>query len=209
MIGCANLEGSTVDPSFIVAGDVAPRAVAVDGQHIYSANAAAGPIGRANLDGSARDPNFIVGPAPWGLAVDSLPHPTTTTVTCSPAAPDLPAATRCTATVTDTAALGAPAGTVDFRSTGPGSSKRNGTADLSATAPGAGTLLLTGRGIRRLTRFVSRAGTVKLTIEGQPITQRRLGRTGRATITVRITYTPSGGDPNTRSKKLTLRRDRR
>ncbi len=87
--------------------------------------------------------------------------------------------------------------------------KRTGSAILTATIPGAGTLLLTGHGIRRLTRFVSGPGTVKLTIKGQPITQRRLGRTGRATITVKVTYAPSGGDPNTRSRKLTLRRDRR
>ena len=222
------------------------------------------------------------------MAVDSLPYPTTTSVACSPAALTLPASTSCTATVTDTAALGAPTGTVAFSSTGPGSfgspascsllatggaqsacqlsftpslagaqtitaaylgdvmhaassgtssftglappssfvpppakpsnsfalsrpklNKRNGSATLTATVPGAGTLLLTGRGIKQLTRLVSHAGTVKLTIKGQPGTQRSLGRTGKATVTVRVTYTPTGGDPNTQSKKLTLRRGRR
>jgi len=56
---------------------------------------------------------------------------------------------------------------------------------------------------------VGRAGPVKLTIKGQPRTQRRLGRTGRAPVTVRVTYAPSGGDPNTKSRTLTLMEGRR
>jgi virginiamycin B lyase len=287
-IGRANLDGSAIDPSFIAAGDIAPRGVAVNGQHIYWANAAAGTIGQANLDGSAPDPNFIVGPAPWGLAVDSLPYPTSTSVTCSPTPVTLPASTSCTATVTDTADPSAPTGIVSSGSTGSGSfsspgscvlvatgearsacqlsftpslpgaetitaayvgevvhaassgtasltvlappssagslsakpsnsfalsrpkiNRRNGSAVLTATIPDAGTLRLTGHRIKQLARSVSRAGTVKLTIKARPSIARRLRRTGKATVIVRVTYTPTGGDPNTKSKKLTLRRDRR
>jgi hypothetical protein len=80
---------------------------------------------------------------------------------------------------------------------------------MTATVPGPGKLLLTGRGIKKLARFVSQPGKVPLTIKGQPSIQRRLGRTGKATINVKVTYTPTGGDPNTESKKLTLRRGRR
>jgi hypothetical protein len=87
--------------------------------------------------------------------------------------------------------------------------RRNGSAVLIATVPGAGTLLLTGRGIRQVARSVTRAGTVKLMIKGQPGIQRRVRRTGKVTITVNVTYTPAGGDPNTEFKKLTLRRGRR
>jgi hypothetical protein len=46
-------------------------------------------------------------------------------------------------------------------------------------------------------------------IMGRHRIQRSLGRTGRAPVTVRVTYTPTGGDPNTESQKLTLRRGRR
>ena len=285
----ANLDGSGAEPSFIPTGDAVPAGLAVDAQHVYWANEAVGTVGRANLDGSSPDPSFITGRFNVAaVAVDSLPYPTTTSVTCSPAALTLPASTSCTATVTDTAALGAPTGTVAFSATGPGSfgppascsllatagaqsacqlsftpslagaqtitatylgdvmhatssgtssftglappssfvappakpsnlfvlsrpklNRRNGTATLTATVPGAGTLRLTGRGIRQLDRLVSRAGTVKLTIKGQPRTQRSLGRTRRMSVTVRVTYTPAGGDPNTQSKKLTLRRGRR
>ena len=43
-------------------------------------------------------------------------------------------------------------------------------------------LLLTGRGIRQLASSVTRVGTVKLTIKGQPGIQRRVGRTGKAVL---------------------------
>jgi sugar lactone lactonase YvrE len=289
LIGRANLDGSAVNKSFIPTGDAVPFGVAVDAQHVYWANEVVGTVGRANLDGSSPDPSFITGRFNVAaVAVDSLPYPTTTSVACSPAALTLPASSSCTATVTDTAAVGAPTGTVAFSSTGLGSfgsppscslvaaaaaqsacqltftpslagaqtitaaylgdvmhaassgtasftglappssfvppfakpsnsfalsrpklNRRNGTATLTATVPGAGTLRLTGRGIRQVDRFINRAGTVKLTIKGRPTTKRSLGRTGRAPVTVRVTYTPTGGDPNTQSKKLTLRRGRR
>lgn len=290
-IGRANLDGSAVDRSFIATGDANPFGVAVDGQHIYWANRAAGTIGRANLDGSSPNPGFItVLGNPAGVAVDSLPHASATSVACSPAAVMLPASTSCTVTVSDPAAgPSAPTGTVAFTSADGGSfgspascslvtpagahsacqvtftpsvagaetiaaaylgdtryaasgataglsvfalplhvlappfgkpsnsftlsrpslSKRNGSATMTATVPGPGKLLLTGRGIKKLARFVTQPGKVKLTIKGQPRIQRRLGRTGKATINVKVTYTPTGGDPNTESKKLTLRRGRR
>src|SRR6185437_12717130 len=132
-IGRANLDGTAIDPSFIAAGDIAPRGMAVDGQHIYWANAAAGTIGRANLDGSAPDPSFILGPAPWGLSVDSLPYPTSTSVICSPAPVTLPASTSCTATVTDTDDLSAPTGIVSSGSIGSGSFGSAGSCVLVAT----------------------------------------------------------------------------
>jgi virginiamycin B lyase len=289
-IARANLDGTALNKSFISAGDAHPYGVAVDGQHVYWTNLVARTVGRANLDGSSPDPGFITGRPAYvsAVAVDSLPHPTATSVACSPATPTLPASTSCTATVTDTATLGAPTGTVAFSATGLGSfgapascvlaaagaaqsvcqlsftpslagaqtitasyagdvmhaassgaasltvlaapssfvppparpsnsfalsrpklDKRNGSAILIATVPGAGALRLTGRGIRQLTRLASHVGPVKLTIKGQPAVQRRLGRTGKATVTVRVTYAPTGGDPNTESKKLTLRRGRR
>ena len=288
LIGRANLDGSAVDESFIHTGDAGPLGVTVDGQHIYWASPLASTIGRANLDGTSPNPSFIIGPKALGLAVDALPYATTTSVACSPSAPTLPVSTNCTATVTDTAAVDAPAGMVAFSATGLGSfgssascsliatvgaesacqlsftpslagaqtitaayagdvmhaassgtasftglappssfvpapvkpsnwfalsraklNRRNGTATLTATVPGAGTLLLTGRAVKQLTRLVGHAGAVKLTIKGQPGTQRKLGRTGRVPVTVKVTYTPTGGDPSTQSKKVTLRRGRR
>ncbi|HET6869697.1 MAG TPA: hypothetical protein VFH80_27535 [Solirubrobacteraceae bacterium] len=289
LVGRANLDGTGVDKSFIPTGDAHPFGVAVDAQHVYWTNQAVGTVGRANLDGSSPDPGFISGRAlVAAVAVDSLPYATATSVSCTPVAVTLPAATSCTAMVTDTATVGAPTGTVGFGSTGSGSfgaaascmlvatsnaqaacqltftpslagpqtvtgeylgevryapstgiaglsvlappslsvspsakpsnsfalskpklNRRSGSAVLIATVPGPGTLRLAGRRIKPLSRSVAGPGTVKLTIKGQPSTGRRLARTGKATITVEVTYTPTGGDPNTESKKLTLTRGRR
>ena len=133
-VGRANLDGSGVNKSFVPTGDADPFGVAVDAQHVYWTNEAVGTVGRANLDGSSPDPSFISGRAiVAAVAVDSLPYPTSTSVACSPATLPLPASTSCTATVTDTAALGAPTGTVAFSSTGPGSFGSPASCALVAT----------------------------------------------------------------------------
>ena len=62
-IGRANLNGTTVNQSFIP-GATQPfgsNDVTVDATHIYWADHRAGTIGRANLDGTGVDPNFITG----------------------------------------------------------------------------------------------------------------------------------------------------
>jgi hypothetical protein len=96
-------------------------------------------------------------------------------------------------------------GAAAFTALAPPSSS-DGTALLIATVPGAGTLLLRGRGIRQVARSVTRAGVVKLTVKGRSGTQRRRDRTGKATVRIDVTYTPTDGDPNTKSKKLKLKR---
>ena len=87
--------------------------------------------------------------------------------------------------------------------------KRNGTAILIATVPGSGALLLTGKGLKKLSKSVSHPGRVQLSLSAQPDTSRRLGRTGRTKVTAQVPYTPTGGDPNTKSPSLTLRSGRR
>ena len=238
-VGRADLNGKNVDLHFVATGDSNANGVAIDGQHLYWANLAAGTIGPANLDGSSPDPGFIsVANAPFGVAVDSLPEASATTVACAPAAVLLPAATICTATVTDTAGLNPPTGTVDFTASGAGAfgppascslitisatqstcqqtfaataggidnitaayrgdtfntpssgtaritvlaarrsgkpansfalsrpklNQRNGTATLIVKLPGPGVLLLSGKGVKTLTKSVSRPGKVQLTL---------------------------------------------
>jgi hypothetical protein len=70
-IGRANLDGTGADPIFIT-GASNPRGVAVDGVHIYWANADTNTIGRANLDGTSVNQSFItVASLIRNLAVDS------------------------------------------------------------------------------------------------------------------------------------------
>jgi virginiamycin B lyase len=71
--GRANLDGTGVDQSFILAAPFAiPYGVAVDGAHVYWINYTPNSVGRANLDGSGVDQTFIpMGTtAADGVAVD-------------------------------------------------------------------------------------------------------------------------------------------
>jgi hypothetical protein len=102
-----------------------PGGVATDGTYLYwSANTPsfdAGTIGRALLASSGLtmiDPTFIAGSGnPDGVAADMLIDPTTTTVSCLPAAVATGSASTCTATVDDSASSSPPTGTVAFNGT--------------------------------------------------------------------------------------------
>jgi DNA-binding beta-propeller fold protein YncE len=101
-----------------------------------------------------------------------------------------------------------------------GKLKRNkhaGTAKLTVDVPGPGTLALSGNGIApinaRALRVASRqtvgtAGPVKLKIRARGKARKRLKRSGKAKLTADVTYTPTGGEPNTLSKKIKLVRKR-
>jgi DNA-binding beta-propeller fold protein YncE len=94
--------------------------------------------------------------------------------------------------------------------------KRKGTATLTVNVPGPGTLGLTGKGlvkqrvsgaanaVRATAKAVSAAGAVKLKIKAKGRAKHKLNNTGNVKLTARITFTPTGGSPNTKSKKLKL-----
>jgi hypothetical protein len=83
---------------------------------------------------------------------------------------------------------------------------KKGTATLLVTVPGPGGLVLKGQGIKRRTKSAAGAGTVKLLIKATKKTTKRLTRTGKASVAATVTYLPIGGDPRTKSKRLTLRK---
>jgi hypothetical protein len=91
--------------------------------------------------------------------------------------------------------------------------KKKGTAILPVTVPGDGQLTLSGKGVKAAAQASSTvagsakavsAGTVKLTIKSKGKARRKLNRRGRVSIKVKVTFTPTGGDPNTQQKKLGL-----
>ena len=86
--------------------------------------------------------------------------------------------------------------------------KRNrarGTAVLSVTVPGPGTIALAGKGIvAKPARAVAAAGVVKLQIKARGKARRKLGRVGKAKVTAKVTYTPTGGVANTQAKTAKL-----
>jgi hypothetical protein len=98
--------------------------------------------------------------------------------------------------------------------------KRNeerGTAVLPVTVPGAGALSLSGKGVAGQQASTSRAAsaggratasasTVKLVVKGKGKKKKTLNETGKVKLNLAITYTPTGGDPTTRSMKVKLKK---
>jgi subtilisin-like proprotein convertase family protein len=92
--------------------------------------------------------------------------------------------------------------------------KKRGTATLAVIVPSAGTLDLSGKGVvkqrplgpahRVLAKTVSAAGTVKLKIKAKGKAKKQLDRIGTVKVKAKVTYTPTGGDPNTKSKRVKL-----
>jgi hypothetical protein len=83
--------------------------------------------------------------------------------------------------------------------------KRKGAATLAVNVPNPGELALSGKGIRvGAAKRISAAGEAELLIKGKGRTMRKLQKSGKAGVTVTITYIPTGGDPRTRSTVLKL-----
>jgi PKD domain-containing protein len=87
--------------------------------------------------------------------------------------------------------------------------RRRGTASLAVTVPAAGTLTLSGKGVRSIDATPASpkavgAGTVGLAIKPTARTRRRLARRGRATVTAEVTYRPTGGSARRRAKRIKL-----
>jgi hypothetical protein len=88
--------------------------------------------------------------------------------------------------------------------------RARGTAHLSVVVPGAGTLLLSGPGLKRVEQTVAAAATVSLPVVPRRATARRLAKRHRLELRCWVTFTPSGGSPSTRRLSLDLlRRSRR
>ena len=94
--------------------------------------------------------------------------------------------------------------------------KKKGTATLPVNVPGPGTLVLTGKGLvkqrsadasspgRTLAKVVSAAGKVKLKIRSKGKKKRKLNHTGKVKVKAKVTYTPAGVAPNTKTKPIRL-----
>jgi hypothetical protein len=88
-----------------------------------------------------------------------------------------------------------------------GKLKRNaakGTATLTAILPRSGTLALAGKGLVARKRHHVKAGKATLVVAAKGKWKRRLLRTGAVNLRARVTFTPTGGDPRTITKKVRL-----
>jgi hypothetical protein len=85
--------------------------------------------------------------------------------------------------------------------------KKKGTAKLTVTVPGPGGLQLNKRKkLRAAQKNAPEAGKVKLPIKPRPKGKKRLNKHGNTTVTAKVTFTPEGGEPKTKLKRLKLKK---
>jgi DNA-binding beta-propeller fold protein YncE len=84
--------------------------------------------------------------------------------------------------------------------------RSNGTVRMQVKLPSAGFVLLFGKKVHAVTRKSSGVQTMWLTIHARVELAKRLKKTLRAPVAVRITFTPNGGTPKTVHRSVTLQR---
>ncbi|MGA8747033.1 MAG: hypothetical protein WB507_14380 [Solirubrobacterales bacterium] len=84
--------------------------------------------------------------------------------------------------------------------------KRKGTARLQVKLPDAGTIVLSGKQIKTVKRGVLTAGSFSLAVTPKGKLVHKLKITGRVKVTVKVTFTPTGGSAKTETKRLKLLR---
>lgn len=179
-IGRASLSGKVVEPSFISPGAPVDCGVAVDSSYVYfGINGYPGPssMDRANLDGSGLlHPFFSLAPY-GGPFVQMAVNALAPSPLVSP-------------------------GKLGFL--GLVRDRRHGTAKLKLSVSGAGTLVLTGKGLRRVTRQPKATTTLTLPVRPKGSLAAKLKKRGSAAATVKLTFTPAGGTATTQTRHLRL-----
>jgi hypothetical protein len=98
-----------------------------------------------------------------------------------------------------------------FTFAGVTSNKKKGTATLNVNVPEPGELIGSGNGakVAAAGATISKAvtpGTAQLLIKAKGKKKRKLHETGKVKLSVAVTYTPTGGKPNTQSIKVKLKK---
>jgi hypothetical protein len=83
--------------------------------------------------------------------------------------------------------------------------KRKGTATIPVTVPGPGSLALSGNGIKAGGATATAGSTVKLVVRAKGKKKRKLSDTGKVVVNPTITYSPTGGTPNSQTLKVKLK----
>jgi tripartite motif-containing protein 71 len=84
--------------------------------------------------------------------------------------------------------------------------RRNGSAKLTVKVPGPGSLKLKGRQVKPTSQHAASAGAVKLKVRANGNAKRKLKQTGAVKVRAKVTFTPSKGDPRTKSTTIGLKK---
>jgi hypothetical protein len=88
----------------------------------------------------------------------------------------------------------------------PTKNRAKGTARLPVTIPGAGVITLRGARVIARRRDVAGGRTLRLLVAARGPAKTRLNRTGTARVKVRVTFTPTAGNPRTKTRFIRLRK---
>ena len=86
--------------------------------------------------------------------------------------------------------------------------RRKGTATLVAVLPGPGKLVLAGNRVHGQRKAPRAGGKVKVAVEPKRKIRRRLKRSGTTRAEPKVIYTPTGGNPRKKSRRVVLRLER-
>jgi TolB protein len=84
--------------------------------------------------------------------------------------------------------------------------KAKGTATLTVNVPGAGKLVLAGKGVKKATKAVAAKGKATLTVKATGKALGKLNSKGAVALKAKVTFTPAGGSARTEPKSLTLKK---
>jgi hypothetical protein len=84
--------------------------------------------------------------------------------------------------------------------------RRLGTATLLVTVPEPGTLVVTGKGIKKATLRTAKGGTLKVPIKPSARGRKGLNKRGKLKSKLKIAYSPVGGDTNAVGHPVSLRK---
>jgi hypothetical protein len=82
---------------------------------------------------------------------------------------------------------------------------KTGTAQLTVTVNGAGKLVVSGKGLKTVSKSVSKAGKVTVTLKATGSAAKGLAKSGKAKVKLTATFTPTGGTAGSATKSLLLK----
>ncbi len=87
--------------------------------------------------------------------------------------------------------------------------KRKGTAELTVTVPGPGTVKLNSPKLKPQTEEATKATDLEVLLKATGGAKRKLKRKGKVNVTATVTFTPTDGRPSARVEQTKLKRKRK
>jgi PKD repeat protein len=84
--------------------------------------------------------------------------------------------------------------------------RKKGTATLTVTVPEPGSVVVSGKGIRKATVRTTKAGALKVPLKAGGKGLKRLNEKGKLKARLKIAYSPDGGDTSTQQHSVTLQK---